>query len=220
MKGRDTTAQSLTWTFYMLMRHPSVPQKILAELRATFPNCDRHIALDFDTVQPGSLPYTMAVFNETIRFYPPVPVELKECTSATTFPDGTWLPGGSVVMWVPWAMNRSKHIWGQDADDFKPERWLVPGQNGNRPTLIIKSAFEFPVFNGGPRACIGKKMAELLAVYVTASLVWDFHFEESYDEEPKAGMSPKDRFSQNSLTLPMEGGLPCQVYRRLRKFPG
>ena len=212
--GRDTTAQSLTWTFYLLMRHPRAQEKIITELLSSFAKVNHELPLSFDTVQPSYLPYTAAVFNESLRFYPPVPIELKESTTNTTFPDGTWLPKGSVVMWATWAMGRSKKIWGNDADDFRPERWLIAGEEGQPFTMKMMSSFEFPVFNGGPRACLGKRMAELLAVHIIASLIWRYDFAEIFDRETIAGERSKERRSQNSLTLPMEGGLPCYVRRK------
>lgn len=212
--GRDTTAQSLTWTLYLLMRYPEAQEKILSELRSTFAEAKDELPLSFDSVQPSYLPYISAVFNESLRFYPPVPVELKESTAETTFPDGTWLPKGSVVMWAIWAMGRSKNLWGDDADSFRPERWLVAGDDGERLTLKTVSPFAFPVFNGGPRACLGKKMAEILAVHVIARLIWKYEFTEVFDKESKPGEAPRERRSHNSLTLPMEGGLPCYVRRK------
>ena len=227
--GRDTTAQSLTWTLYLLMRHPAARRKILEELRTAFPNAGQHLPVSFDTVQPSSLPYTMAVFNESLRLYPPVPIEIKECTANSIFPDGTSLPKGSVVMWVPWAMGRSRSIWGQDADEFRPERWLQSDDRSKQlehtvtcdvekrqkpAQLVSKSAFEFPVFNGGPRSCLGKRLAELLAVYVVATLVWSYDFEEIVDKKLGGCGAGNARLSQDSLTLPMEGGLPCLVRSR------
>ena len=79
--------------------------------------------------------------------------------------------------------------------------------------------FEFPVFNGGPRSCLGKRMAELLAVYIIAGLTRRYEFEEIVSEkELPEGTTPPERQSQNSLTLPMEGGLPCYVHRRREKL--
>ena len=196
------------------MRHPEAQEKIRSELRSTFAEAKDELPLSFDKVQPSYLPYVSAVFNESLRFYPPVPVELKESTAETTFPDGTWLPKGSVVIWATWAMGRSKNLWGDDADTFRPERWLIVSDGGERSTLKTMSAFAFPVFNGGPRACLGKKMAELLAVHVIACLIWKYEFAEVFDKETKPGKAPKERKSQNSLTLPMEGGLPCYIRRR------
>lgn len=185
------------------MRHPEVVESIRHEIKqaegaSPNANSDHNPAL----CKPSLLPYVTAVFFETLRFYPPVPFELKQCLQATTLPDGTHLPKTAVLVWCTWAMNRSRLIWGADADVFKPERWLL--DNG---TLISKSASGYPVFNGGPRTCLGKKMAELVAVQVIATLVMKFDFEAVDDWE---------RISKNSLTLPMEGGLPCYVKRRSR----
>ncbi|KAI4162145.1 MAG: hypothetical protein LQ342_004161 [Letrouitia transgressa] len=224
--GRDTTAQSLTWTLYLLCRHPQYQQSLLDELHDTFssqpatagslPKAAR--LLNFETVQPSSLPLTYSIFLESLRLYPPVPLELKECTAPTTFPDGTWLPEGSAVLWVPWAMGRSFDIWGPDAETFRPERWLsrdgagAAGKEGGgqktKPIIQLqKSAYEFPVFNAGPRSCLGKKLAEVLAVDVLARLISRYQFEEVLDQGTVGG----ERRVQNSLTLPMEGGLPVRV---------
>lgn len=197
------------------MRNPGAVQGINTNLQNTVTSTATQPPLSFDLVQSTALPYLAAVFNESLRLYPPVPVELKECTAPTTFPDGTWLPKGAVVMWATWAMGRSKNIWGPDADDFRPSRWLIDDDQGiDTATLRTMGAFEFPVFNGGPRSCLGKRMAELLAIYVIATLVWRFEFEEAFDDAKSSGIKPKERQSQNSLTLPMEGGLPCFVRRR------
>ena len=208
--GRDTTAQSLTWTFHCLLRNPAIVDSMLSELSKLPENTYGCPGLSFSALQATSLPYVAAVFNEALRLFPPVPVELKECTTETVFPDGTALPKGAVVIWVPWAMGRSKVIWGDDADTFRPARWL----DSSSQQVISMSAFEFPVFNGGPRACLGKKMAELLAVYVLGSLIWDYEFLEWNGKASSESTPAEDRKSQNSLTLPMEGGLPVKVRRR------
>jgi len=208
------------------MRHPDVAQNVRTELRTLFPE-QKTIHLSSENLpQPSSLPYTMAVFYESLRLYPPVPFEIKQCETATTLLDGTFLPRGSVVVSCIWAMNRSKTSWGPDADCFRPERWLEedttttlknPGEGGKaeerRWKVISKTASEFPVFHGGPRSCLGRKMAELLGVYVIASLVWELDFEEDKDKE-----EARERVSRNSLTLPMEGGLPCYVAVREQIF--
>jgi len=178
------------------MRNPRAVDSIRSEIRSIV---SRQKSRDSASFLPSSMPYVTAVFYEALRFYPPVPFELKQCEQSTTLPDGTYLPKNAVLVWCTWAMNRSKLIWGDDSDEFRPERWL---EGGN---LISKTAFEFPVFNGGSRMCLGKKMAELVAVQVIATLVSKFDFQASDD---------KDRISKNSLTLPMDGGLPCYVKLR------
>jgi cytochrome P450 len=202
--GRDTTAQTLTWAFYELMRHPHSMATIRDEVSTI-------IKLHSDTCSdapnsvlftPTSMPYTTAVFYEALRLYPPIPVEIKQTFSPTTLPDGTFLPTGTVVVWCIWAVNRSRYTWGKDADVFKPERWLEDGK------FVPRSAAEFPVFNGGARMCLGKRMAEVIGVQVIAMMAWLFDFRNA---EPGV-----KRWSGSSLTLPMEGGLPSFVSRRTR----
>jgi cytochrome P450 len=202
--GRDTTAQSLTWTFYSLMRHPNVITKLRNEHSTAIQKDTSPTAATF---QPSNLPYTLAVFYESLRLYPPVPFELRQCLVPTTLPDGTSLPANSIVVWCIWAMNRSVQIWGADAHIFRPERWL-----DGSGKLITKTASEFPVFNGGPRSCLGKKMAELMVCWVIVKVVRDFELVEVLQLDARGDV--KERKSQNSLTLPMEGGLPTTVMRR------
>jgi cytochrome P450 len=183
------------------MRNPTKLEAIRHEVSTTLklePN-DDDSKLHTAVSRPTSMPYVMAVFYETLRLYPPVPFEMKQCEQATIMPDGTFLPKHTILIWCTWAMNRSRLIWGEDADIFRPERWL---ENGD---LVSKSAFEYPVFNGGPRTCLGKKMAEIVAVQVIATLVLKFDFK---------AVDSRERISKNSLTLPMEGGLPCYVNTR------
>ncbi|KAI1662359.1 cytochrome P450 [Daldinia decipiens] len=202
--GRDTVAQALTWCIYILMQHEFVIDEIRNEVRALLDNTpgpllsdDSKVSVNSSILTPSSLPYTMATFYETLRLYPPIPFEIKQCEKPTTLPDGTFLPEKSIVFWCTWAMNRSRINWGDDADSFRPERWLT--EDGK---LITKSAAEFPVFNGGPRLCLGKRMAELLAAQVIPTMVLMFDFTPAYGGE---------RVSKSSLTLPMKGGLPCLV---------
>lgn len=202
--GRDTTAQALTWTFYVLMKRPDVVAKIRDEVllqitgyhgKTCTPSYQTIIASVGNIV---SLPYTHAVFNESLRLYPPIPFEIKQSMEATVLPDGTQLPKNSVVVWCPWAMNRSRHTWGSDAHVFRPQRWL--DETGAK--VLNRSASEFPVFNGGSRTCLGKRMAEILAIQVIAVMVTKFDFVQT---------DPGERVSKSSLTLPMDGGLPCRL---------
>ncbi|KAJ8126819.1 hypothetical protein O1611_g6817 [Lasiodiplodia mahajangana] len=205
--GRDTTAQLLTWCFYLLMQHKFAISKIRSEAEELLKReglDSQQLGTESGTSSAvfasTSLPYTIAVFYETLRLYPPIPFEIRECEQATTLPDGTFLPKKAVVVWSLWAMNRSRITWGEDADIFKPERWLT--ENGK---LIIKSSSEFPVFYGGQRICLGKRMAEIIATQVIATMASMFDFAPAYDGE---------RVSKISLTLPMKDGLPCYVKNR------
>ncbi|PKS05043.1 hypothetical protein jhhlp_008410 [Lomentospora prolificans] len=188
--GRDTTAQGLTWTLHLLTRHPEEASKMRREIRRIL---------------------------QTAEVSPSYPFTIKQTTAPSTLPDGTFLPRGSVLLWSPWSMNRSRITWGPDADSFRPTRWLSfpDGQDETGdaiPRFVNRPVGEFPVFNGGPRICLGKKMAELMAVQVLAVVVWLFDFVDAAETGP--GGVPAEKKSPISLTLPMEGGLPCFVSLR------
>lgn len=217
--GRDTVAQALTWTFYLLMRHPAAAEKLrsaVEQLRATTtttttPANDEPADL---LLTPARLPYAQAVFYESLRLRPPIPFEVKQARADVTLPDGTFLPASSLVVWSPWAMGRSAAIWGPDALDFRPERWLEESQDCpegegdggvQSRRFVPRSAGEFPVFNGGPRLCLGKRLAEVVGVRVLAEVLPRFGFRPAFEGE---------RVSRSSLTLPMEGGLPVYVDKR------
>lgn len=203
--GRDTTAQSLTWTFHLLLQHRYVYAKVRNEVQALLDSQTSGTVHSPAQLTPTALPYTHAVFLESLRLHPPIPIEIKQCQSDITLPDGTFLPAASVMVWCPWAINRSHLIWGEDADSFRPERWLLGSPGGG---LLTKPAAEFPVFNGGPRLCLGKSMATLIAVQTIALVVWTFDFVPAYEG--------RERRSKSSLTLPMQGGLPVFVKVRNR----
>ena len=202
--GRDTTGQALTWTFYLLLQHPTAITKILAEAHAlllSHPQTSPATPPNPTLFTPSALPYTTAVWHEALRLYPPIPFEIRQCQAPTTLPDGTALPRHAVLVWCLMAMGRSRLTWGADADAFRPERFL----DGEGRFALGKSAGEFPVFYGGSRACLGRKMAEVVAVQVIPSVLWGFELEGAWVGERRSG---------SSLTLPMEGGLPVRVRRR------
>ena len=200
--GRDTTAQALTWTLHLLTRHPEEVNLVRQEVESILSSAAASPSSPTPSLfTPASAPYILAVFYEGLRLYPPVPIEIKQTTKPTTLPDGTFLTKDSVVLWSTWAMNRSHETWGPDADEFRPSRWL---SDTTPPRLVNRPVGEFPVFNGGPRLCLGKKMAEAVGVQVLAVMLWLFEFEADGGE----------RRTPSSLTLPMEGGLPCRIKQR------
>ncbi|RSM03130.1 hypothetical protein CDV31_010614 [Fusarium ambrosium] len=201
--GKDTIAQALTWTFYLLIMHQGVAEKIYYLHIGTGSQSTQDGRCQSSMIQqdlsPETTHFILAVFYESLRLYPPIPFDMKEAQNDTILPDGTCIPKGSVVLWCTWAMNRSAKTWGEDADTFRPERWLEGGRFKQRTTG------EFPVFQGGARLCLGKKMAERIAVQVIATLTRLFIFERDFEGE---------KTSPTHLTLPMEGGLQVCIKDR------
>lgn len=128
--GHETTSNALTWACYLLTQHPRVQDRLRAELRA-------HIRLDdgaaaaasspVDMATLDALPYLQAVCQEVLRFYPTVPITARKAVRDTTIL-GRVVPRGTEVIVCPWAVNRSPLLWGPDAGEFRPERWLPDGR--------------------------------------------------------------------------------------------
>ncbi|KAF9956547.1 hypothetical protein BGZ72_002681 [Mortierella alpina] len=193
--GRDTTAQALSWTFYLMHRSSASPEIV------------RQLVEETDDVLAGGLPtyestkqqkYAEACFHEALRLYPSVPSNNKICVEDDTLPGGVKVYKGDVVAWNSYAMGRASSVWGSDAKEFKPERWL----NGDKP-----SSSKFISFHHGPRTCLGQQFATIEAITLMSMLVQHFTF-ELVDPNNEPAYLP-------SLTLPMERGLPILVKRRV-----
>ena len=86
-----------------------------------------------------------------LRLFPSVPNNVKTALDDDVLPDGSRIKKGDSVSWSPYAMARTTKIWGEDARDFKPERWIKPDGELRR-----ESAGQWPAFHAGPRICLGK----------------------------------------------------------------
>ena len=167
--GRDTTASLLSWTFCLLARHPSVLNKLRGQILNDFGNYEQTDKITFRSLK--SCTYLQHVLNEVLRLYPPVPINGRRATKDTTIPQGGGVDGKSPifvkkneeVIYCVYAMHRMKELWGPDADEFKPDRWV------NR-----KHGWEFLPFNGGPRICLGQQFALTEAGYVVTRLLQKF----------------------------------------------
>lgn len=155
MAGHETTANALTFAFYLLSQHPRVEERLHEEL-------DRVVG----DRRPGlqdlrSLPYTRAVVNEAMRLYPPAWSVGREAAVDTTLGD-LEIEMGTQIWLSQWVMQRDGR-WFEDPMSFKPERWL-----GDLEKRLPKGAF-IP-FAAGPRVCIGKRFAQMEAELVVATL--------------------------------------------------
>ncbi|KAG8363380.1 hypothetical protein BUALT_Bualt19G0016300 [Buddleja alternifolia] len=206
MAGKDTTATTLSWFFYMLCKHSNVQENAVQEIKeATASNrttnfSDFAASLSEEALE--KMHYLHAALTETLRLYPPVPVNPKMCLSDDTMPDGFVVKKGDTVAYQPYAMGRMRFIWGDDAEEFKPGRWL--DENG---CFRAESPFKFTAFQAGPRICLGKEFAYRQMKIVSAVLLRFFIFKLS-DERKTVNY-------RTMINLHIDGGLSVRAFYRL-----
>jgi len=132
-----------------------------------------------------------------LRLYPVSPRNLRFCVKDDVLPDGTKIHAGEWVAWSSYVMGRSERIWGPDAKQFRPSRWI----NTERP-----AQGKFPVFSVGPRVCLGQQFATIEAMSMLGMILQSFEISLAEpSKEAKYGIS---------VTLPMADGLGMRVKRR------
>eukprot|EP01018_Ginkgo_biloba_P016139 Gb_31690 [translate_table: standard] len=171
--GKDTTALTLSWFMYMLCKHPDIQEKIAQETKSSVEETEsmNDFAQNLTQEVLDKMHYLHATLSETLRLYPAVPVDGKCVVSDDILPDGFKVQGGDFVNYVPYSMGRMTYLWGSDAKEFKPERWLHNG------IFQPQSPFKFTAFQAGARICLGKDIAYMHMKIVAAVLVRFFKFE-------------------------------------------
>ena len=154
--GHETITNALCWTFYLLARHPTVLEKLQAELRTVLGG---HVATLEDCAH---LRYTEWVLNESMRLYPPVWTFGRHAAAAFEL-DGYHFPAGSFFMLSPWVIHRRPDLW-EKAEQFRPERW-----HPERAHQIVP--WSYIPFGAGPRICIGMPFAQLEGKLILATIL-------------------------------------------------
>jgi cytochrome P450 len=143
--GHETTANALAWTWYLLATHPEVKARFHEEV-------DRVLQGRTPTADDlPHLPYTRALFDESLRLYPPAPAVQRKAATRTTV-GGVPLPEGAFVLVGTYNLHRHPAFW-RDPEQFLPERWL----NSERPA----ARYAYLPFGAGPRACVGIHFASV-----------------------------------------------------------
>ncbi|CAG8760319.1 11313_t:CDS:2 [Dentiscutata erythropus] len=121
--------------------------------------------------------YTTATLYETLRLYPSVPVNGRVCIKEDILPNNTPVYPGKFVKFNLYIMGRDEKIWGDDAKQFNPKRFL------NLKNDLKPNRFKFASFSGGPRSCVGEQFATLEIIILTIMLLKEFKFELASDQK-------------------------------------
>ena len=167
--GRETTAALLVNLFFTLSRRPDIQSRLRSEI-ASLSRQDTH---SLEKIK--NLRYVRAFVNESLRLYPIIPANEREASADTVLPLGGGKDGkgplfiakGDLVSWHLYSMHRRKDIYGEDAEEFNPDRWIdLEGKKGIRP------GWAYLPFNGGPRICIGRELLFLFLSPFPSSLLY------------------------------------------------
>jgi len=188
--GHETTANALTWTWYLLAFHPQAEARLDAELGAV---------LDGRLPENADLPrlrYTRMVLEESMRLYPPAHTLSREAIADDEIL-GRRIPAGSAVLVSPWLLHRHEKLW-ERPEVFDPERF-APERAAARPR------YAYLPFGGGPRICIGAGFAMQEATLILATVAQRYHL----------SLVPGRRVEPMGLiTLRPKGGLLMALERR------
>ena len=187
--GHSTTANALSWAWYLLATHPDARTRFHEEvdrvLQGRMPSAE-----DLE-----HLPYTRAVFEESLRLYPTAPLIQRKVATPTTV-HGVSLPQGARVVINLYNLHRHPDFWPHP-EQFLPERWL----GSNRP--CSRSAY-LP-FGAGPRACVGLHFASVEGLLLLALIGRRYDLQLAQDRvEP-----------QFMVTLRPKGGLRMTLQPRI-----
>ncbi|KAI0786740.1 cytochrome P450 [Abortiporus biennis] len=214
----DTTSSALARTLYILAQHQDVQDKLREEILKASNNSGAE-NLSYDEIV--DLPYLDTICRETLRLYPPVGLIFKETNEDTILPFSKPIVGidGSLISEIPvpkgtkvfvgiTASNRTPELWGEDALEWKPERWLSTLPRQVLDAKIPGVYANLLTFSGGGRACIGFKFSQLEMKVILSTLIESFRFKPSKNHSeiywnatrivtPSIGPG-------NSPTMPME----------------
>ncbi|KAG1818533.1 cytochrome P450 [Suillus subaureus] len=182
LAGYETTSTALTWALIELSRHLDAQTSLREELLAFGPDPT------YDQLK-ANLPYLDAVVHETLRLHPPlreftrvaaeddvIPLSEPVRTESGGMTDSISIAKGTLITIPVAAINRSSTIWGPDAKEFKPGRWLTEGGISGK-AKEVHGHRHLLTFIDGPRTCLGKDFAIAEFKTVLLVLVKNFVFE-------------------------------------------
>ncbi|KAJ2952060.1 hypothetical protein O0L34_g4324 [Tuta absoluta] len=146
--GTDTSAAGAAFVLLAFSRNQDVQEKVYQEIKSVLGDSTENITME----DLKKLEYMDAAIREAMRLYTPVPVVLRRVTHDITLPSGVIIPAGVGILMNIWGLHRNRKYWGEDADEFRPERFL---------DAPLKHPAQYMAFSYGPRNCPGGRYAML-----------------------------------------------------------
>lgn len=194
--GHETTAAALAWAVYIFCKNPDIETRLRQEVWAHLPKSAWDDGAIVTAEDMEDMPYLQAFCNEILRFYPPVPATVRHAAKDTTVA-GHFIPKGTDLVLAPWAVNTSVDLWGPDAGEFKPERWL---ENASGE---CKSNYANLTFLHGPRSCVGQGFAKSEFQCLVAA--WVGRFETTFHKDKEEWVEPGVHMMSGISVRPTRG---------------
>ena len=189
LAGHETTANALTWAWYLVSEAPDVEARLHAEVDALGEG-------DLDAEDLARLPYTRAVIAETMRLYPPAWIVGRRALDAFEV-GGHVLAPRTVVLASQWIAHRDPRWW-PDADAFRPERWLAGGSAGEAG----RPKFSYFPFGAGTRVCIGEQFAWMEGTLALATFAqrWRLRLAPGHVVAPQPIVTLRPKYGMRMLS--------------------
>ncbi|GAA5856734.1 hypothetical protein JCM8547_008814 [Rhodosporidiobolus lusitaniae] len=166
--GSDTTSNSSCAILYYIVGNPRAHRKLQQELDSTFGPRGVSGVLDYEDVK--ALPVLTACINEALRLHATSGMGLPRLMTRETEVCGEVFPAGTILSVPSYSIHRLKEYWGQDADEYNPDRWL----ESEEKTKQFEKALN--IFSYGPRSCVGRNVATMELFCFISSLVLRYDF--------------------------------------------
>jgi len=178
--GAETTSTTLAWWALAMIAFPYTQRKAQAELD-TVVGRDRMPTF----ADAPNLPYLGAVIREVLRWRPALPLGVPHATTEDDWYEGMFIPKGAICMPNTWHCNHDKAVFGEDADEFRPERHLDANNGELLPGPLETNQGGHVTFGFGRRICVGKELAlESLFINI-ARVLWAATLERPRDANGK-----------------------------------
>jgi 26-hydroxylase len=201
--GMETSANALEWAMSELLRHPHAIQRLQEEIESVF---GQHGKVNESNL--ASMVYLQCVVKETLRLYPSLPLAIPHASVEAVTVGGYYIPKKTMVIMNLWAIGRDPIVWGKDASEFKPERFLQMEEHG-MDLSGGQSDFRMLPFGAGRRSCPGSAMAILTVEYALAQLL------HTFDWRVEGDPSELDMKEACATTMPRQA--PLFAYPSLKR---